>query len=73
MRRIGALGASVDVEGFALAGALVFPADDDNVIDAMWDALDDDIDVLILTSIAAERLRLRFDERPLLLTVVMPR
>ena len=73
MSRVGALGAAVDVEGFALAGALVFVADDDDAVDAMWSTVGDDVGVLILTARAAERLRARLGERPLLLTAVMPR
>ena len=72
MSRIGAIGAATAVEGFALAGALVFATEDDSALDALWDALDADVSVLILTARTAERLRTRFEERPFLLTVVMP-
>ena len=72
MNRIAALGAAADVDGFALAGALVAVAEDDDDIDAQWDALPHDVAVLILTPRAADRLAGRLDERDRLLTVVMP-
>jgi vacuolar-type H+-ATPase subunit F/Vma7 len=70
--RIGALGESAKVEGFSLAGALVFPAAQSRAIDAAWDRLPDDVGVLILTATAAARLAARLGERPHLLPVVMP-
>ena len=73
MKRVGALGAAVDVEGFALAGAVVLVAEDDDAVDAMWAQVDDGIGVLILGPQASERLASRVAERPSLLTVVMPR
>ena len=72
MSRIGALGAAVSVEGFALAGALVFTADEPSDIESAWRVLPDDVGVLILTSVAADHLADRLDERPRLLVVVMP-
>jgi vacuolar-type H+-ATPase subunit F/Vma7 len=72
MSHIGALGASVDVEGFALAGALVFVADEPRRIDTAWRDLPDDLGVLILTPAAAAHLADRLGERPRLLAVVMP-
>ena len=72
MNRIAALGAAADVDGFALAGALVAVAEDDDDIDAQWDALPHDVVVLILTRRAADRLAGRVHERDRLLTVVMP-
>lgn len=72
MNRIAALGAAADVDGFALAGALVVVAEDDESIDAQWDTLPNDIAVLILTATAEARLAVRLQERRRLLTVVMP-
>jgi len=69
---IGALGEAAKVEGFALAGALVFTADERSDVEAAWDALPDDLGVLILTPAAADVLDARLDERPQLLSVVMP-
>ena len=73
MSSVGALGETARVDGFALAGALVFAADDARAVDAMWNELPDDLGVLILTPYAAEHLGARLGERPRLLTVVMPR
>ena len=72
MTRVAALGETVKVEGFALAGAVVFVADTAGDVDAAWDAMPDDVGVLIVTLRAEDRLRRRFDERPHLLTVVIP-
>ena len=72
MTRIGALGESAKVQGFALAGALVFASDNGGEMESAWDTLPDDVGVLILTPAAAKRLAARLDERPHLLPVVMP-
>jgi vacuolar-type H+-ATPase subunit F/Vma7 len=72
MTRIGALGETAKVEGFALAGALVLATDQTGEIDAAWDRLPDDVGVLILTPAAATHLRARLGDRPHLLPVVMP-
>ena len=72
MTRIGALGAANQVEGFALAGAVVFVAEEPAAVEAAWRALPDDIAVLVLTPAAAETLRSRLDEQPRLLPVVIP-
>ncbi|HWS46457.1 MAG TPA: V-type ATP synthase subunit F [Acidimicrobiia bacterium] len=72
MSRVAVLGEPALVGGFALAGALVFGVGDHAAIDAAWDALPDDVSVLVLTPRAADRLRDRLDERPQLLTAVSP-
>jgi vacuolar-type H+-ATPase subunit F/Vma7 len=72
MNRIGALGETAKVEGFALAGALVFAADQSAEVDAAWTQLPDDLAVLILTPVAAAHLDTRLGDRPHLLSVVMP-
>ena len=72
MTRIGALGETAKVEGFALAGALVFAADLRGDVEAAWGALPDDLGVLILTPAAADVLDARLGEHPRLLLVVMP-
>ena len=72
MSRIGVLGETAKVQGFALAGALVFPADRQHDVSAAWDTLPADLGVLILTPAAARQLDSRLDERPHLLAVVMP-
>jgi len=73
MSRIGALGPRDDVDGFALAGVVVLVADDAGAVDAAWDALPDDVGVLLLAPRAADCLATRLSERPELLTLVMPR
>ena len=72
MTTVAALGEGALVEGFALAGAVVFGADDDAAVDRAWEALPGDVAVLILTPRAAARLRPRFAERPSLLVTVGP-
>jgi vacuolar-type H+-ATPase subunit F/Vma7 len=72
MSRIGALGETARVQGFAVAGALVFPADEQHDVSSAWDTLPADLGVLILTPAAARLLDARLDERPNLLAVVMP-
>jgi vacuolar-type H+-ATPase subunit F/Vma7 len=72
MTRIGALGAAAQVEAFALAGALVFVTEEGGDIESVWDALPEDVGVLILTPAAAQLLGARLEERPQLLPVVMP-
>ena len=70
--RIAVLGATDQVEGFALAGALVLAADATEDLDRAWDELPDDVGVLVMTPPAWDRLHGRFDERPQLLTTVSP-
>ena len=72
MTTVAALGEDALVEGFALAGAVVFGADDTAAVDRAWDALPSDVAVLILTRRAADRLRPRLAERPSLVITVGP-
>ena len=72
MARIAALGPTEAVQGFALAGALVLPAADAGAFDRAFDALPDDVGVLVLTANAAHALQGRLPERPRLLPVVIP-
>lgn len=72
MSRVAAIGERALVSGFALAGAVVFAADDPDAVDATWDALPDDIGVVVLTRAASAHLGARVGERPYLLPVVMP-
>lgn len=55
MSRIAAVGEQHRVEGFALAGALVV-ATEPGGVPAAWDALPDDVDVIVLTPAAADAL-----------------
>lgn len=54
--RVAALGRQVSVQGFALAGVLVLPVEDDADVRAAWDGLPDDVAVVVLTVAAAEAL-----------------
>jgi vacuolar-type H+-ATPase subunit F/Vma7 len=72
VNRIAALGEGVEVDGLRLAGALVLAVDRSEDVEAEWDALPDDVAVLIVTPRVARLLRSRLDERPRLLMVVSP-
>ncbi|GAA3248048.1 V-type ATP synthase subunit F [Nonomuraea helvata] len=69
MATVAVIGETVRVTGFRLAGAVVHPADTPDAARAAWEALGDDVAVVILTPEAAEAVSERAGER---LTVVMP-
>ncbi|PFG38894.1 hypothetical protein ATJ97_1384 [Georgenia soli] len=69
--RVAVLGEGTAVSAFALAGALVLPADDDAAVRSAWAVLPADVEVVVLTAAAAQALGPVHD-RPLPLTVVMP-
>jgi vacuolar-type H+-ATPase subunit F/Vma7 len=72
MTHIVALGESDQVQGFALAGVrLIATAEPDELVRA-WEALPDDVAVVILTRSAHRVLGERLGERPRLLWTVMP-
>ena len=56
MDRVVALGKFADIQGFALGGAVVMPAEDDDTVRAVWDELGDDVAVVIVTARAAAAL-----------------
>lgn len=72
--RVAAIGEEVRVEGFALAGAVAFAADDPTAVRAAFAALPDDIAIVVLTPAAAAALRGQRPSRPGRepLTVVLP-
>jgi vacuolar-type H+-ATPase subunit F/Vma7 len=73
MARVAVLGEQVQVQGFALAGALVLEADDPAEVRAAWASLADDVAVVVLTPRAAEALQDRPPPGPgAPLTVVLP-
>ena len=72
MARIAVVGERARVEGFALGGALVGPADDPREARAAWESLGDDVAVVVLTPRAAAWLGDERERRPGVLTVVMP-
>ena len=71
MATVVALGDSRRLDGFALAGARVVTAGDDDVVEA-WHDLDDGVGLVILTAPAAQLLRDELAARPDVLTVVLP-
>lgn len=69
--RIAALGEAASVEGFALAGVVVYPATGREAVRSAWRALPADVAVVILSEAAARDLEdVAAGDRPL--TVVMP-
>ena len=71
MARFAVLGEQVAVQGYALAGAVVLPAEDADAVRVAWDQLPDDVAVVVLTPAAARVLEQATTAlRPL--TVVMP-
>ena len=72
MGRVAVIGEETAVSGYALAGVLVLPAEDDAAVHGAWSSLPDDVQVVILTSAAARTLGGARTANVLPLTVVMP-
>jgi vacuolar-type H+-ATPase subunit F/Vma7 len=72
MGRVAVIGERTQVDGYALAGAVVLGAETDEEVGSAWDNLPGDVDVVILTARAARCLGSRRGGRLLPLTVVMP-
>jgi vacuolar-type H+-ATPase subunit F/Vma7 len=72
MSRAAVIGESCRVEGFALAGAVVYPAEDEAAVRSAWQSLPSDVQVVIVTARAAAWLSRELTARPGLLPVVMP-
>jgi vacuolar-type H+-ATPase subunit F/Vma7 len=75
MSRVAVIGEAVHVQGFMLAGALVYPAEDGEQARGAWSSLPSDVAVAILTPRAAAWLAgTGTDHAPDsgVLTVVMP-
>ncbi|HET7487197.1 MAG TPA: hypothetical protein VFJ85_04665 [Acidimicrobiales bacterium] len=51
--RVAVLGGSPRVDGWALAGAVVVPAEGPDAVRRAWDALPDDVAVVMVTPEAA--------------------
>jgi vacuolar-type H+-ATPase subunit F/Vma7 len=64
------LGESSRVAGFALAGAVVIPADDPDAVRRAWDALPEDTAVVVLTPKAAAAIGEPFGSSGILATVM---
>jgi vacuolar-type H+-ATPase subunit F/Vma7 len=58
MARIAAIGEQVRVQGFRLAGALVYDAENPSAVRAAWDGLPADVTVVVLTPASAAALDL---------------
>lgn len=72
MGRVAVIGEHTAVAGYALAGALVLPAEDDDAVRVAWSGLPDDVEVVVLTPRAARALGAARTAKLLPLTVVMP-
>ena len=73
MARAAVIGEALRVQGYALAGAAVYAADDAAGVLQAWRVLPDDVAVVVLTARAAGWLGDEIARRPGLLPVVMPR
>ena len=72
MARAAVIGEAVRTAGFALAGAVVLPAESPEEARAAWDSLPADIAVLVLTPRAADWLGEAPKSRRDVLLAVMP-
>jgi vacuolar-type H+-ATPase subunit F/Vma7 len=72
MARAAVIGEELAVEGYALAGCVLLPADNPDEVNSAWQALPPDTVLLILTESAAGWLADRLAQRPDIMTVVMP-
>jgi vacuolar-type H+-ATPase subunit F/Vma7 len=72
MGTVAVIGEETAVRGYALAGAIVVPAEDDEAVRAAWAALGSDVEVVVLTARAATALGTAPEAALLPLTVVMP-
>ena len=72
MSQVLALGEAHELEGFALVGARVVPAQTPEEVRAAWARLGDDVSLLVLTRAAALTLGDDLARRDDLLTAVLP-
>lgn len=72
MSQAAVIGESVRTAGFALAGALVFPAENADEVREAWSSLPADVAILVLTPRAASWLGAAPRTRHDVLVVVMP-
>jgi vacuolar-type H+-ATPase subunit F/Vma7 len=72
MSRAAVIGETVRVQGYALAGAVVYPAEDADQARAAWRSLPPDIVVVVLTAQAAAWLGEAPPRHDGVLSVVMP-
>ncbi len=72
MSTVAAIGDTHELEGFALVGVDVQIADSVAASAAAWSSLGSDVGLVILSPRAARDLETELDNRPDVLTVVMP-
>jgi vacuolar-type H+-ATPase subunit F/Vma7 len=72
MSTIVGIGATQELEGFALAGVRVIPAATGAEVATAWSALDSDVGLVIVSPAAAQVLQTDKPDRPDVLVVVMP-
>ena len=72
MSRAAVIGEAVRVEGYALAGAVVYPAEDADQARTAWRTMPPDIAVVVLSARAAAWLGEAPQRRDGVLQVVMP-
>jgi vacuolar-type H+-ATPase subunit F/Vma7 len=72
MSKAAVIGEVTRTEGFALAGAVVFTAENPDEVHAAWRSLPADVAVLVLTARAAAELGDAIASRPGMLLAVMP-
>jgi vacuolar-type H+-ATPase subunit F/Vma7 len=72
MGRVAVIGEDVAIAGYALAGAVVLPADSDDDVRRQWAGLADDVEVVILTPAAAAAMGQEPVDAVTPLSVVMP-
>jgi vacuolar-type H+-ATPase subunit F/Vma7 len=72
MSTVVGIGATHEMEGFALAGVPVIPAATDAEVAAAWTGLGEDVGLVILSPAAARQLRHELDSRRDVLALVMP-
>ncbi len=72
MGRVAVIGEGTAVAGYALAGALVVPAEDAEAVRSAWEHLPDDVDVVVLTAAAGRILGPDCDTTRPPFAVVMP-
>jgi len=71
MATAAVIGEALTVEGYALAGALVYPAGTEADATAAFDALPADTALVVMTADVAGWLANRLSQRPDILTAVM--
>lgn len=71
MTAVVAIGAEPHIRGFAMAGALLLPAENARAVRAAWSSLPEDVALVVLTAAADEALGDRDQTRSWPLVAVM--